>query len=42
MNDLKIYESASGTFIVKSGLQVIAGFYKKEHAELFLNALCQK
>jgi hypothetical protein len=42
MIDLKIYESPSGTFIVKSGSEILAGFYKKEHAEIFVNALCQK
>jgi hypothetical protein len=42
MSNLKIYESLSGAFIVKSGLEIIAGFYKKEHAEMFIKLFNEK
>jgi hypothetical protein len=35
---MEIKEGASGAFFVKQGGKTLCGFYKKEHAELFLKA----
>lgn len=34
----EIKESLSGAFLVKLGSVILGGFYKREHAELFLKA----
>lgn len=40
--EYRIKESPSGTFFVMLGNTPIGGFHKKEHAELFLNALIKE
>jgi hypothetical protein len=38
----EIKESLSGTFLIKKGNEIIAGFRKKEHAEMFLKIINEK